>query len=197
MPADKVHFVYDKVDQNFFRPTEENVGDFILAVGQEQRDYMTLLKALAGTGIKLVVVASSPWSTSQLDIQDMSNVRVVSRIPFTELRSLYAQSRMTVVPLQNVDYAAGVNGLLESMAMGKPTIVTQTDGIADYVVDQQTAVYTPPGDVNAMRERILALWNNPTEQKRLGENARQLVIEKINIDHYVESIQKIIESVGK
>ncbi|MBI1281428.1 MAG: glycosyltransferase [Anaerolineaceae bacterium] len=196
-PTDRAHFVYDKVDQKFFIPDNGHEEDYIIAVGQEQRDYVTLAQALKGTNIKLVVVASSLWWGSTVQVEGSTDVKVLSGIPYTELRDLYAKARLAVVPLNDVDYAAGVNGLLESMAMGKPTIITQTKGISDYVVDQQTAIYTPPGNVSQMREHILALWNNAAEQKRLGENARQLVMEKINLDHYVESVQKIIDPIGK
>ncbi|MFQ5577511.1 MAG: glycosyltransferase, partial [Anaerolineae bacterium] len=62
---EKVAFVHDKVDHHFFHPLPQVNDGFILTVGKEQRDYRLLLRALSGTGIKLVVVASIPWSTSQ------------------------------------------------------------------------------------------------------------------------------------
>ena len=65
-----------------------------------------------------------------------------SHIPFTELRALYDAARLVVVPLRPVDYAAGVNGLLEAMAMAKPVILTQTSGILKATVTaQETGLY--------------------------------------------------------
>lgn len=192
IPASQVHFIYNTVDQRFFRPIKAETEPYLLAVGQEQRDYMTLLRALAGTGLKLIVVASSPWSTSQIEIDKIGEVQVLSHIPYQELRSLYARARLVVVPLHEVDYAAGVSVLLEAMAMAKPVVISRTAGISDYVVPDETGVYAAPADADELRHRILDLWEQPTRLQRLGVNARQLVEEKINMDLYVEQVAQIV-----
>jgi len=195
VPSSNVHFVHDKVDHRFFSPVDNAAGDYILSVGQEQRDYETLRQGVAGTGLKLVVVASSPWSTSRVQVSDAGNIEVLSGIPFTRLRDLYAGARLVVVPLYNVDYAAGVNSLLEAMAMAKPVIVSRTRGISDYVVDGETAQYTPPGDVTALRDGILSLWHDAAALQRLGDNARRAVEEQMNLDIYVSRIAEIVRAV--
>lgn len=192
-PASRVHFIYDKVDQKFFRPMEDEPEEYILAVGQEQRDYRTLQKAIAGTGIKLIIVASSHWSTYRLPLLGENNTQIVQNIPYTLLRSLYARARLVVIPLNKVYYAAGANSILEAMAMGRPAILTQTPGIQEYVVDGETAIFVPPSDPIQLREKILSLWDNKPMQKRLGENARQAIEEKMNLQIYVEQVTRIME----
>lgn len=193
IPPSRVHFVFDKVDHQFFRPMEDEPEDYVLAVGQEQRDYRTLQQALAGTKIKLIVVASSSWSTYRLPSLREDNVQVVQNIPYTLLRSLYARARLVVVPLHNVSYGAGANAILEAMAMGKPTIVSQTPGNKEYLVDGETGIFVPPGNVAHLRETILSLWDDKAAHKRLGENARQAVIERMNFDLYVDQVTGIVE----
>lgn len=193
VPKERAHFVYDHVDHRFFRPLPVDTEDYILTVGQEQRDYETLLRAVAGTGLKLVVVASSPWSTSRTAPIDNDNrVTVLSHIPYRELRALYARARVVVVPLFDVDYAAGVHPVLEGMAMAKPLIVSRTRGIGDYVAHGETGMYVEPGDAAALRDAILSLWNSPRKQARLGANARQMVEEQANLDVYVEQVAAIL-----
>jgi glycosyltransferase involved in cell wall biosynthesis len=192
MPQTKVNFIYDKVDHHFFRPQAPDANDYILAVGQEQRDYPTLLRAVAGTGLKVVVVASSPWSTSQIKLEYIEKVTVLSHIPYQKLRNLYAGARLVVVPLLKVDYAAGVNTLLEAMAMAKPVVVSHTKGIADYVSQGETGQYVPPEDPQALRDTILSLWERPEELKRLGANARQVVEERMNLDIYIDNVVRIV-----
>ncbi len=194
-PAANVHFIYDKVDHLFFRPMEDEPEDYILAVGQEQRDYKTLQKALAGTGIKLIVVASSHWSTYRLPVIGDKNTQIVKNIPYTLLRSLYARARLVVIPLNCVDYAAGANSILEAMAMGKPVIVSRTAGIHEYIVDGETGVFVKPCDPIMLREKILSLWDDFPTQQQLGKNARKAVEEKMNLHVYVENVVKIIENV--
>jgi glycosyltransferase involved in cell wall biosynthesis len=193
MPASAVDFVYDKVDHHFFCPTGLAEEDYILAVGQEQRDYSTLWQALSGTGLKMVVVASSLWSTRHIeDLENVGNITVLSHIPYQALRDLYARARLVVAPLFDVDYAAGVNAVLEAMAMAKPLIVSRTSGIMDYIVDQETGVYVPPGDPAALRHTILSLWEQAGERKRLGTNARQAVEEYMNLDIYAAQVEQIV-----
>jgi len=192
VPETNVNFIYDKVDQRFFYPMQTEVDDYILAVGQERRDYQTLLQAIAGTGLKLVVVASSPWSTSKVNLGDKEKITVLSHIPYSELKMLYARARLVVVPLFNVDYAAGVNTVLEAMAMAKPLIVSHTRGITDYVVDNETGIYIPPENPVELRRAILSLRNQPKELKRLGINARQAVEEQMNLDIYINRVVEIV-----
>jgi glycosyltransferase involved in cell wall biosynthesis len=205
LPPDTVTFVHDKVDHHFFRPmpqagpTAQADGEYILAVGRERRDYETLLAAVAGTGLKLIIVASSLWTGRHRMKADEvpENVTIVRYIPHLRLRELYANARLVVTPLFDVPYAAGVNATLEAMAMAKPHIVTRTAGICDYVVDDETGIYTPPENPQVLRQKILHLWHNPADGRRLGENARQAVDEGMNLDTYSRRIaQLVLEASG-
>jgi glycosyltransferase involved in cell wall biosynthesis len=198
VPETAVAFVPDKVDNQFFRPYSDSSDDYILAVGQEQRDYPTLFQAVAGTGIKVVVVASSPWSANRLRLEgvDAEEITFLNHIPHVHLRDLYANARLVVTPLFDVTYAAGVNAVLEAMAMAKPLIVSRTAGIADYVVDDVTGQYVPPQDVPALRDTILRLWHAPAARARLGTNARQAVDEGMNLDVYARRIAELVREVG-
>jgi glycosyltransferase involved in cell wall biosynthesis len=194
IPAERVDFVYDKVDQKFFRPELFDGEDYVLSVGQEQRDYQSLTAALAGTGIKLVIVASSPWSLYPVRIGKVAeeNVTVVRNITFRELRNLYVHARIVVVPLRANNYAAGVNALLEGMAMAKPVISSFTAGTREYITNGETGRFCPPRDPEALKDRILSLWDDAKARKRLGDNGRRNVEEKMNIDLYVEQVVEII-----
>jgi glycosyltransferase involved in cell wall biosynthesis len=192
VPESRVDFVHDKVDHRFFRPLDVRTEDYILAVGREQRDYTTLVQAISGTGLRLVVVASSPWSTSQIRMDDNGEVAVLSHIPYRELRDLYARARLVAVPLFSVDYAAGINGVLEAMAMARPLIVSRTSGITDYVVDNETGVYVSPGDAAELRDAVLSLWGRTKERNRLGANARRAIEERMNLDVYVDRVVQIV-----
>lgn len=195
LPKSNVHFVYDKIDQRFYDPSVDSVessgNGYILAVGKEQRDYQTLLRAVKGSNLSLIVVASSPWSSSQVEMQDLQNVSVLSNIPYAQLRDLYAGARLVVVPLLDVDYAAGANGLVEAMAMARPIIITRTHGLADYVVHNESAHLVEAGNVAELRDALQTLWHNPSASERLGANARQAVIERMTFERYIDQVCQI------
>jgi glycosyltransferase involved in cell wall biosynthesis len=196
MPHPNVHFAYDKVDHHFYEPRLEPrvqaTKGYALAVGKEQRDYKTLLSALQGTDLSLIVVASSPWSTNQSEVKTLQNVSVLSNIPYTQLRALYAGARLVIVPLKDVDYAAGANGLLEAMSMACPTIVTRTRGLSEYIVPNETARFVEAGDVDELRDAVQELWNAPIQRNFLGTNARQAIVQYMNFDRYVDRITQIV-----
>jgi glycosyltransferase involved in cell wall biosynthesis len=186
MGIDAGHFVYDKVDERFFRPRRVDDDGYVLAVGQEQRDYATLVKAMDGLGKRLVIVASSPWTMSRLPPPEPSaQIDVLAGIPFTELRDLYARARLVVVPVHDVDFAAGVNGLLEGMAMARPVICSRTRGLDGYVDDGVTGVLVPPCDAPALRETIRELWDDRAHRSRLQDAGRAAVEAGMTLDHYV------------
>jgi glycosyltransferase involved in cell wall biosynthesis len=193
-PDSNVDFLYDKVDHRFFRPDNHEEGEYILAIGQEQRDYKTLVDAIDGTGIELVIVASSPWSQFNLEITERPNVTLVSNIPYTELRDLYQGAKVILVPLLENNYGAGLNTMLEAMAMAKPLIISRTNGVNNYIHHSETGIQSSPGNSAELRDCISMLWGDKNERTRLGTNARQAIVEQMNIDIYVEKIVGIVGS---
>ncbi len=196
IPRARVSSALNPVDERFFHPLDTDTEDFILAVGSEQRDYETLGRAVAGTGKKLVVFASGFWNSGDVPLRHISEVQMMKRVSYTELRDYYARARLVVVPLHKVDYAAGVNALQEAMAMGKPTIVTRTPGIGEYVMENETAVYVTPGDAKALREIMVGLWDDAQERSRLGANARRAVEERMGLDQYVDHIVQVTKELS-
>ncbi|NTU79623.1 MAG: glycosyltransferase family 4 protein [Chloroflexales bacterium] len=191
---DRAHFVYDKVDQRFFRPLPVEDEPYVLAVGQEQRDYSTLLRALAGTEIRLVVIASSPWANSAITPAQRQGVKVLRNIPYWQLRELYARARVVALPLHDVDYAAGANGLLEAMAMGRPVVASGTQGLAGYIEPDTTAIVAPPGDALALRDAISRLWGQPQRRAAIGAQARAVVESTRNLDTYIAAVAQVVST---
>jgi glycosyltransferase involved in cell wall biosynthesis len=69
----------------------------------------------------------------------------VSSFDYVALRNLYARAAAVVVPLDDVDFQAGITTILEAMAMGKPVIVTHTQGQVDVIEDRRKVTRgTPP-----------------------------------------------------
>lgn len=205
LAEDRVRFVYDKVDSVFLAPapalSPAVATGLILSVGRERRDYTTLAAAARLLPeVEFVVVASSPWSRRTGQDTGSSfppNVTLRRGLPWTELRSLYATACLVVVPLEiGTEYAAGVNGVLEAMSMGRPLIVTATPGIADYIEDGATARMVPAGDPEALASAIRELQNCPERAERLGENARAVVAGGRNLDHYLEEVTHTIREVA-
>jgi glycosyltransferase involved in cell wall biosynthesis len=109
-----------------------------------------------------------------------------------DLRQLYADSDFVVMPLQPVDFQAGITAILEAMAMGKPVICSRVPGQTDVIVDGENGRYVPVGDPTALRSEITRLMAHPDEIARLGAKARRQVECELSLDHYAARLAAIV-----
>jgi glycosyltransferase involved in cell wall biosynthesis len=158
----------------------------ICAAGLERRDYPTLMKAVDGLDVRVVIAAASPWSkradsTSGYSLPDNVEIR---KLDLFELRELYARSRFVVMPLEKVEFQAGITTILEAMSMGRAVICTRTPGQTDTVIDGETGEYVPPSDAPALRTVILTMLDDEVATRKLGAGARKWVVANAEVDYY-------------
>ena len=190
--AERVMLTSFMVDTKFFDPASEPAEPraMICSAGLEFRDYETLVEAVRGLDVEVVIAAASPWSKRSTKISDSplpSNV-TTCRLNLFELRKLYSEAAFVVMPLFDVEFQAGVTTILEAMSMGKAVICSKTLGQTDVLDDDETGVYVPPGDAAAMRAAIVRLLEEPETAARIGTQARNWVVENADIDRYAERL---------
>jgi glycosyltransferase involved in cell wall biosynthesis len=61
---------------------------------------------------------------------------------------------------------------LESMALGKATIVSGVGGLTEFVEDEHNGLVVPPGDPGALARSLTRLFDDPLLRQRLGAQAR-------------------------
>ena len=216
VPGERFVDVRAPVDTRFWHPMGGD-GDLICAVGQEMRDYPTFLEALrpldtpchiaVGTGlfdpgfdtrangneqIRFLQGSTAEGSAPVLP----SNVTLGPK-PRLELRELYSRARFVVVPLVPSDMDNGITVTTEALAMGKPVICTESPGQVGLLEDGVNCIRVPPFDADALREAIVALWNDPALCARLGAAGRQSVEERHSFDQYKTAlVQAVVEAVA-
>ncbi|TAK07833.1 MAG: glycosyltransferase, partial [Candidatus Manganitrophaceae bacterium] len=134
-------------------------GDYIFSGGNFGRDYDTLISAVRGLPVKVLIASTRPELFSHLDIPENVEVRGFSNEEF--LKKM-AGCLMNVVPLDaDLLHSGGQQTFLNSMWFGKSTIVNDPEGAADYINDGEDGLLVPKKDPAAMREAILFLLSNP------------------------------------
>jgi glycosyltransferase involved in cell wall biosynthesis len=68
------------------------------------------------------------------------------------------------------------------MAHGRPVVASAVGGLLDLVVDGETGLLVPPGDVDALRLAIEQLLGDPELRRRLGEAGRRRAAERFSWD---------------
>jgi len=96
------------------------------------------------------------------------NVRFVGRVPPDDVPVYYAAADISVDPVRNdpVAQARSPLKLYESLVVGTP-IVTGDIGDRRLALDDNEAMLVPPGDVNALGKRLLALLQDDVARARL------------------------------
>jgi len=67
------------------------------------------------------------------------------------------------------------------MAMRVPVICTDFGGLPEAVLDGETGIIVPPGDVDSLSKAIKYLIDNPEIRKKMGEAGRRRVEEMFSI----------------
>ncbi len=197
IPETKLHLIPFHADHRFYRPlpaAPDAPPRLISSAGLEWRDYPTLIEAVQGLDVEVRLGAASPWSKHRNETADRTlppNV-TARRYEYAELRRLYADSSLVVVPLYENDFQAGITTILEAMAMGKAVITTRTTGQVDTIRDGVNGLYVPPGDAGALRRALTRLLDNPEETARLGAAARRDLETALTLDHWVERIACVL-----
>jgi glycosyltransferase involved in cell wall biosynthesis len=206
VPADKLHVCPQPVDERFWRPLDEPVGDGILSVGWEARDFGTLARAMEGIDAAVDLAIGSavlrpsgdpdalfgPTVRATAQAGSGAGFRVHQQLPPLDLRLMYARARLVVVPLHDVDYDAGVTTITEAMAMGKAVVATRTRGQVDIIRDGENGIYVPPGDTAALRTAVRHLLDHPDDADRMGRAGRALVESRHTLDRWVRDVVDVI-----
>ena len=82
----------------------------------------------------------------------------------------------------------------EAMAMQNPIVATKVGGIPEMVYDNETGFLIDEGDYNKWIEKLSLLINDKELSQKIGNKARQLVIEKFNWDVLAKRFVKVVEA---
>jgi glycosyltransferase involved in cell wall biosynthesis len=146
-----------------------------------------------------MVVAGSAWAMqNRVHGSPPPNVRVRRDISYADLRKLYDRASLVVVPLEaDVPYAAGANGLLEAMAMGKPVVLTETSGLSGYISQGRNGCTVPPENPHALADAIRRIQDGSGGTAGLGVEARRTAEAKHSLPSYVMALAGIIRDAEK
>jgi glycosyltransferase involved in cell wall biosynthesis len=84
--------------------------------------------------------------------------------------------------------------LIEAMAMAKPSVCSNSDGILDIAVEGETSFLFEKKSSIDLQEKIEILINSRQKREMMGYNARKLIIEKFDIEGVTDRIVDIYHS---
>lgn len=82
--------------------------------------------------------------------------------------------------------------ILEAMACERPVVATAVGSVPESVIDGHTGLLVPPGDAEAIADRLMALWGNPDRAAALGRAGRRHVVDHWSLRRMVEGYEELI-----
>lgn len=144
---------------------EGSEGNYIFTGGYTNRDYATLMIAVADLETPVVVQA---LPGNNFDMPIPSNVSIDTEFGPAHFEKVLSASKVVVLPLLPSGSAAGQSVLLQALQYGKPVVVTRHPGVVDYLGDDYPG-YVRPEDPNDMRERIRRCLDDSSFRQELAD----------------------------
>ena len=120
----------------------------------------------------------------------------VHLLPFrTDVKRLIAASDLVVFPSIEPHFPRPV---IEAGAMAKPVVASRIGGVEELVVDGETGLLVPPGDVEALAKAVVQVLSDETLARSLGQagycQARTLFDGETNVCKTVAVYERILET---
>jgi len=191
--ADKIEFLPYHHTLNDQSVSVRNEG-YIFSGGDSERDYETLLKAVDGLPIEVRIATTRPHRFTEMKVPGNVTVRRYSHREYLEVM---AGCRINVVAMKGGTLrSAGHQTFLNSMALGKPTILTDPCGASGYIRDGHDGLVVEPGDPESLRAAILRIIEEPALEETLRANAMAVRDRHTTEQHFIRITQRIARDLG-
>jgi glycosyltransferase involved in cell wall biosynthesis len=144
-------------------------GDYIFCAGNFDRDFGTFIEAVRTLNHPCLIACSPDKLPKGVALP--LHVRQSYVTPL-EFRKLMAGSLLVVVPMEKGHlHSGGQQSFVNSMALGKPVIVTDPSGASSYIQHGISGLLVPPSDPRALREAIDLLLSDEKLRRSIGQRA--------------------------
>jgi len=99
-----------------------------------------------------------------------ANVHVFHSWPHDAVMQAFRRSLFSLAPSRWAEPFGLV--VIEALVSGRPVIASRIGGFPEIIVDGESGFLVPPGDVQALRQAIRTLLENPQQRERMSHAAR-------------------------
>ncbi|HSY21370.1 MAG TPA: glycosyltransferase family 4 protein [Polyangiaceae bacterium] len=193
IPAGKIIKLPLGVNLKMFHPIPKKDSTFrVLYAGHcsVRKGVAYLLEAVNGLELpnfELVINGSVSKGMDAVMARYASRYRFLGFQPLERLHEVYSQASVLVLPTIEDGFAKVIT---EAMACGVPVIATSHCGAPDVLEDGVEGFIVPPRSPEAIREKILYLYENPDVQAAMAAAALARVKSLTNWEAYGERAAK-------
>jgi glycosyltransferase involved in cell wall biosynthesis len=144
----------------------------------------------AGLNFRLVIAGDGPL---RMELEEHSKslnlqhpIEWPGFLPHDVLLNLYQRAAFVVLPSIGVE-GCGLTGI-EAMHCATPVVGFKVGGVGEWLVDQQTGLSVPRGDVAALKDAMEYMLRNPQERQLMGDKAQAFVQAKFRRDTHINNL---------
>jgi glycosyltransferase involved in cell wall biosynthesis len=189
IPIDRFDYLPWTMDTPEFDESVVSESPYICAAGGEGRDYDTLVDAVKGLDVHLVIIAR-PENLQHRKLPQ--NVTLLTNVPLKKFWSAIKRSKFAVVPMLSKETNCGHGTIVGAFALDKPVVTTYSYATQDYAVNEYNSLISEPGDVKGLAENITRLWNDDVMCKEMSKNALKHYQENYDPVHAVNYIKSFL-----
>ncbi len=143
----------------------------------ETRGLHIIAEAVHGLeGVETIFAGWIPRTVDENYLAGQRQIKYVGKLPYEESLKLMAESDIILAlydPSLPVNAEASSNKVYEAMACSRPVITNVENAMAEVVRREDSGVLIPYGSVDALRQAIGKLRDDPGLRKSLGSHGRQ------------------------
>ncbi len=190
-PDKKIHVINTGIDTTLFKPSKatKNKDQFkLIFVGtpSKRKGFDMLLPIMEQLPDNILLQYTDGFIKSS-----KKNIVKVGKLNLKNLIDYYQNSDAMLFPSR---YEGFGYVIAEAMACAKPVISSDCSAIPELITNNQSGFLCPVGDVMSFADSVLRLVKDKDLCTRLGNEARNKVVQDFNIEAMVEKYIKVYKS---
>lgn len=193
--AAKCRVIPNYVDTDRFRPVPaRREPNRVVFVGRlaSQKNVEPLLESVRSLALSATIVGSGPDRERLMETYGVSGIDWIERVAHIDLPEVINSGSIFVLPSL---YEGHPKTLLEAMACGLPVIGTDVPGIREIIRNGDTGLLCEPR-TQAIRSALVRVLEDPALAARLGDRARQYIVENFSLKRVAEWERRLIREMA-
>ena len=213
IPGEKIALVYNGIELDEYQDEaseefsfklkkEFNMGKSVSLVGAIgrivwQKGFEYLVEAVPAIlkecpEVRFMIIGDGPLKKEL--VEKSRKLGIADKIIFTGFRTDIKEALVSIDILVMPSLREGFPMVtLEAMAMAKPIIAADIDGIREQIEHQKNGLLVPPENPVVLAEAVISLLKNKEKAERLGLAAKKRVEEEFSLKKMVNETESVYE----
>jgi glycosyltransferase involved in cell wall biosynthesis len=188
---------------NFVRPEafvpSEQQGEYLLYFGRiaPVKGLETLIESAAPLDEVPLYIVGEGEQRKELqkwvEDNDWSHIHFLGFQSGQKLHDLIRGSITTIIPSEWYENCPMT--VLETIALGRPVVGSRIGGIPELIEEGKDGLLFPPGNVEALRERLEWMIDHPMQAVKMGKAGRAKVEDRFGPEAHYTQIQSVYDGV--